>query len=83
MMNPHFLELYQKAHSVRTHAGDPALDGNPSTVYWQGDVSAEKFARLIYKDIITVVAAQAMMGETALDVFINLERIYNDQPKSS
>lgn len=36
----------------------------------------KKFAELIYKDIITVVAAQALLNESALDVFKNLKRIY-------
>lgn len=36
----------------------------------------QKFANLIYKDIITVVAAQALSNESALDVFKNLKRIY-------
>ena len=36
----------------------------------------QKFAELIYKDIITVVAAQALSNESALDVFKNLKRLY-------
>lgn len=36
----------------------------------------EKFAELIYQDIITVVAAQALSNRSALDVFKNLKRIY-------
>ena len=82
-MNPHFKELYRRAHGTRTYDGDPIYDGNPPTVYWQGEASAARFAQLIYKDIITVVAAQALSGDSALDVFINLERIYNAEPKSS
>jgi hypothetical protein len=73
-MNPHFLELIEQATEP---TGLEGIGGS------YRELNPEKFARLIYKDIITVVAAQAMMGETALDVFINLERIYNDQPKSS
>jgi len=38
-----------------------------------------KFAELIYKDIISVVAAQALLGESALDVFKNLQNIYEKQ----
>lgn len=36
----------------------------------------ETFAHLIYKDIISVVAAQALLGESAVDVFKNLKNIY-------
>ena len=36
----------------------------------------DKFAEYIYKDIMTVVAAQALSNESALDVFVNLQRIY-------
>lgn len=75
-MNERLKELYQQAHSIRRYDGDPALDGNPPTVYWQGEVSAQRFAELIIKDIITVVAAQALLNESALDVFKNLKRIY-------
>lgn len=46
-MNERLKELYRQAHSIRYYDGDPALDGNPPTVYWQGEVSAERFARLI------------------------------------
>lgn len=36
----------------------------------------ERYAELIVKDIITVVAAQALSNHSALDVFKNLNRIY-------
>ena len=38
--------------------------------------AVEKFAELIYKDIITVVAAHALSNDSAIDVFKNLKRIY-------
>lgn len=60
-MNELLKELYLQAHSVRHYDGDPALDGNPPTVYWQGEVSAQQFAELIVQDCITQIA---MMGIT-------------------
>lgn len=50
--------------------------------YWSGqtiemnDVGIKKFAGLIYKDIIDVVGAQALLNESAVDVFINLRKLY-------
>lgn len=38
--------------------------------------SIKRFGELIYKDIITTVAAQALLNESALDVFKNLKTIY-------
>ena len=38
--------------------------------------AVEEFANLLYNDIITIVAAQALSHESALDVFTNLTRIY-------
>jgi hypothetical protein len=49
-MNERIRELYQQAHSIRYHDGDPIHDGNPPTVYWQGEKSAEKFAELIVRE---------------------------------
>ena len=51
-MNDRIRELYQQAHSIRHHDGDPMRDGNPPTVYWQGEKSAEKFAELILEEIM-------------------------------
>lgn len=47
---------------------------------WCGNHNASlpKFAELIIRDIITVVAAQALLNESALDVFKNLKTIYED-----
>lgn len=36
----------------------------------------DKFAEYIYKDIIKVVAAHALHGDSALTTFTNLTRIY-------
>jgi hypothetical protein len=55
MMNERIRELYQQAHSIRHHDGDPMRGGNPPTVYWQGEVSAEKFAELIVRECIATV----------------------------
>lgn len=49
-MNERIKELYLQAHSIRRYDGDPALDGNPPTVYWQGEVSAQRFAELIVRE---------------------------------
>ena len=49
-MNERIKELYLKAHSTRHYDGDPALDGNPPTVYWQGEASAQRFANLIVRE---------------------------------
>ena len=43
-MNERLKELYRQAHSTRHYDGDPALDGNPPTVYWQDETSAQRFA---------------------------------------
>ena len=40
--------------------------------------AVEEFADMLFRDIITVVAAQALSNESALDVFANLKRIYED-----
>lgn len=53
-MNERIQELYQQAHSIRHYDGDPALDGNPPTVYWQGEVSAQRFAELIVRECADV-----------------------------
>ena len=44
--------------------------------YATEEFDVEKFAELIYKDIITVVAAHALSNDSAIDVFKNLKRIY-------
>ncbi len=49
-MNERIKELYKQAHSIRYHDGDPMRDGNPPTVYWEGEVSAAKFAELIVRE---------------------------------
>jgi hypothetical protein len=49
-MNERIKELYKQAHSIRYHDGDPMRDGNPPTVYWEGEVSAAKFAELIVQE---------------------------------
>jgi hypothetical protein len=51
-MNERLKELYRQAHGTRHYDGDPALDGNPPTVYWQGEASAERFAKLIVEECI-------------------------------
>lgn len=52
-MNERLKELYLQAHSTRYYDGDPALDGNPPTVYWQGEVSARRFAELLIRECVS------------------------------
>lgn len=54
-MNERLKELYIQAHTTRHYDGDPALDGNPPTVYWQGEVSAQRFAELIIKECVNCI----------------------------
>ena len=55
-MNERIRKLYLQAHSVREYPqDDPMRGGNPPTVYWQGEVSAKKFAGLIVKECIGIV----------------------------
>ena len=58
-MNERLKELYQQAHSIRRYDGDPALDGNPPTVYWQGEVSAQRFAELIVWECVKIIEDEA------------------------
>jgi len=51
-MNARIRELYLQAHSIRHYDGDPMREGNPPTVYWQGEKSAEKFAELIVRECL-------------------------------
>jgi len=52
-MNERIKELYQQAHMVREYPlDDPMRGGNPPTVYWGGERSAEKFAELIVRECI-------------------------------
>ena len=54
-MNERIQELYLQAHSVRHYDNDPSLAGNPPTVYWQGEVSAKRFAELIVKECLLAI----------------------------
>jgi hypothetical protein len=40
-------------------------EGNPPTVYWQGEVSAEKFAELIVRECVAI--CQDIDGEDNID----------------
>jgi hypothetical protein len=56
MMNERMRELYQQAHMVREYPeDDPWRGGNPPTVYWGGERSAERFAELIVRECIGIV----------------------------
>lgn len=67
-MNERLKELYRQAHATRHYDGDPALDGNPPTVYWQGEVSAQRFAELIIKDCISQIAIIGLSNEENEDI---------------
>ena len=71
-MNERIRELYQQAHSIRHHDGDPMRDGNPPTVYWQGEKSAEKFAELIVRECLNQCYNRGMNDE-----------LYNGQLKAA
>ena len=57
-MNERIKELYQRSHSIRYYDNDPALEGNPPTVYWQGEVSAQRFAELIVQECCNVLQGE-------------------------
>ena len=59
IVNERLKELYRQAHGTRHYDGDPALDGNPPTVYWQGEASAQRFANLIVRECVEVCASIA------------------------
>jgi hypothetical protein len=57
-MNERIRELYQQAHMVREYpADDPWRGGNPATVYWGGERSAEKLALLIIQECARIARA--------------------------
>jgi hypothetical protein len=52
-MNERIRALYLEAHLVREYpTDDPMRGGDPPTVYWGGDRSAERFAELIVRECI-------------------------------
>ena len=71
-MNERIRELYQQAHSIRHYDGDPMRDGNPATVYWQGENSAERFAELIVRECLNQCYNRGMNDE-----------LYNGQLKAA
>lgn len=62
-MNERIRELYLQAHSIRHYDGDPMREGNPHTVYWQGEVSAHRFAELIVEECANLVEQDRGSGE--------------------
>jgi hypothetical protein len=51
-------------------------EGNPPTVYWQGEKSAEKFAELIVKECIDIAQDRAAFdGYPPNDVNIVIDEI--------
>jgi hypothetical protein len=55
-MNERIKELYRQAHMVREYPeDDPMRGGNPPTVYWGGERSAERFAELIVRECMTQI----------------------------
>ena len=71
-MNERIRELYQQAHSIRHYDGDPMREGNPPTVYWQGEKSAERFAELIVRECLNQCYNRGMNDE-----------LYNGQLKAA
>lgn len=74
-MNERIKELYQQAHSVRYHNSDPSRAGNPPTVYWQGEVSAQRFAQLIVQDY----AKKTIQGLMSDPAFVQAMDEYYEQ----
>lgn len=70
-MNERFRELAKQADIWCDQNYGSSNNHYAYDLFWE-----EKFSELIYNDIITVVAAQALLNESALDVFKNLRRIY-------
>ncbi len=55
-MNERIKELYRQAHMVREYPlDDPMRGGNPPTVYWGGECSAERFAELLIRECVTML----------------------------
>lgn len=81
-MNERIRELVKQAGEyVNSVYTPPVRSKTPGKIWEDGHIGwneqfQAKFAELIYKDIITVVAAQALLNESALDVFKNLKNIY-------
>ena len=86
-MNERLKELYLQAHSIRRYDGDPALDGNPPTVYWQGEVSAQRFAELIVEVCIDKIethripVGNSAAGEMACEWTYNALKEIRDEIK--
>lgn len=74
-MNERLKELYHQAHATRHYDGDPALDGNPPTVYWQGEASASRFAELIVRSCSNIAA-----HHNSLDAAEDIMKHFGVQP---
>ena len=76
-MNERIKELYRQAHMVREYPeDDPMRGGNPPTVYWGGERSAERFAELIVAecaDIATNRYQRLMDGGQAIKQHFGVE----------
>lgn len=66
-MHPSILELAKQAGLKKEHGADRE---------YIGDFDWRLFSDLMVKDIMVVVAAHALSGDSAVDVFANLKRIY-------
>jgi hypothetical protein len=75
-MNKRIRELYLQAHSIRYHDGDPMRDGNPPTVYWQDEVSAQRFAELIVRG-----CAESLWTEECYNSDLALEEFEKNSEK--
>jgi hypothetical protein len=67
-MNERILELYKQAHMTREYpVNDPMRGGNPPTVYWGGESSAERFAKLIVQECCQKLEDDGMV-EVAMEI---------------
>lgn len=75
-MNERLKELYQQAHMVREYPeDDPMRGGNPPTVYWGGERSAERFAELIVKECIYTLQLKILRNGSTPENLRSLEHI--------
>lgn len=70
-MNERILELARQAGYTSLSGFDFANDLQEAFL--------KRFAELVYNDIMMIVAAQALSNHSALDVYKNLKRIYEEE----
>jgi len=75
-MNERIQELYRQAHSIRHYDGDPALDGNPPTVYWQDETSAQRFAELIVRECANLAKDESLSIVKKAELYAEPDEIH-------